>query len=45
MIWPAAALAVLFLGFLVVYGSVLQSRVEARAQRGRADTDANSDTA
>jgi hypothetical protein len=28
MIWPAAALAVLLLGFVVVYGSVLQSRVD-----------------
>ena len=36
MIWPAAALAVLLLGFVVVYGSVLQARVEtgiARALR------------
>jgi hypothetical protein len=29
MIWPAAALAVFLLGFLVLYGSVLQSRVDA----------------
>ena len=36
MIWPAAALAVLLLGFVFVYGSVLQARVEtgiARALR------------
>ena len=29
MIWPVAALAVFLLGFVVVYGSVLQYRVEA----------------
>ena len=29
MIWPVAALAGVLLGFVVVYGSVLQSRVEA----------------
>jgi hypothetical protein len=28
MIWPAAALAVFLLGFVVVYGSRLQARVE-----------------
>ena len=28
MIWPAAALAVFLLGFVVVYGSRLQTRVE-----------------
>jgi len=28
MIWPVAALAVFLLGFAVVYGSVLQSRLE-----------------
>lgn len=27
MIWPAAALAVFLLGFVVFYGSVLQSRL------------------
>jgi len=27
MIWPVAALAVFMLGFVVVYGSVLQARV------------------
>lgn len=30
MIWPAAALAVLLLGFVVVYGSRLQARVSTR---------------
>jgi hypothetical protein len=29
MIWPVAALAVFLLGFVVVYGSVLQARVAA----------------
>jgi hypothetical protein len=29
MIWPVAALAVLLLGFVVVYGSRLQARIEA----------------
>jgi len=29
MIWPVAALAVFLLGFVVVYGSVLQSRLDA----------------
>lgn len=33
MIWPAAALAVFLLGFVVVYGSVLQSRAEAGIAR------------
>ncbi len=28
MIWPVAALAVLLLGFVVVYGSRLQARIE-----------------
>ena len=27
MIWPVAALAVFLLGFVIVYGSVLQSRI------------------
>ena len=30
MIWPVAALAALLLGFVVVYGSRLQARIEAR---------------
>jgi hypothetical protein len=29
MMWPAAALAVLVLGFAFVYGSVVQARFEA----------------
>jgi hypothetical protein len=34
MLWPAAALAVFLLGFAVVYGSILQSRLEAGKIRG-----------
>jgi hypothetical protein len=30
MIWPVAALAALFLCFVVVYGTRLQARVETR---------------
>jgi hypothetical protein len=33
MIWPAAALSVSLLGFVVLYGSALQSRVERRVPR------------
>ena len=33
MLWPAAALAVLILGFAIVYGSVVQSRVDANRDR------------
>jgi hypothetical protein len=33
VIWPAAALAVLLLGFVVVYGSALQARLDARSAR------------
>jgi hypothetical protein len=29
MIWPVAALAVFLLGFVVVYGSRLQARIES----------------
>jgi uncharacterized membrane protein (DUF4010 family) len=29
MIWPVAALAIFLLGFVVVYGSVLQGRIAA----------------
>jgi hypothetical protein len=31
VIWPAAALAVLLLGFVVLYGSTLQARLDARS--------------
>jgi hypothetical protein len=33
VIWPVAALAAVFLGFVVVYGSVLQTRLEAPSRR------------
>jgi hypothetical protein len=33
MVWPVAALAVLMLGFVVAYGSVVQSRLESYAGR------------
>ena len=42
MIWPVAALAVVLLGFVVVYGSRLQARVEAGAT-GRAPEDSGVD--
>lgn len=29
MIWPAAALALILIGFAVVYGSVVESRLDA----------------
>jgi len=32
MLWPAAALAVFLLAFLIAYGSVVQRRVEARRE-------------
>ena len=31
MVWPVAALAVFLLGFVVVYGSRLQARLESGA--------------
>jgi len=33
MIWPVAALAAVFLCFVVVYGTRLQARIEARDTR------------
>ena len=46
MIWPVAALAVFLLGFVVVYGSVLQSRVEAGlTARGREDSGVDTEIA
>jgi hypothetical protein len=42
MIWPVAALAVLVLGFVVVYGSLVQARLEVsqdRSDSGRARRD------
>jgi hypothetical protein len=44
MIWPAAALAVFLLGFVVVYGSRLQARLETgRKGSGQADSGVDSD--
>jgi hypothetical protein len=43
MIWPVAALAVFLLGFVVVYGSVLQARTETGLATG-AREDALRDT-
>ena len=34
MLWPVAALAVFLLGFVVVYGSVLQARIESGLATG-----------
>ena len=46
MVWPVAALAVFLLGFVVVYGSVLQSRVEAGlTTRGREDSGVDTEIA
>lgn len=42
MIWPAAALAVFLLGFVVFYGSVLQSRLGT--MDGASDTLAGAET-
>jgi hypothetical protein len=42
MIWPVAALAVFVLGFVVVYGSLVQSRLEmgpSRTDTGQARRD------
>jgi hypothetical protein len=33
MLWPVAALAALLLGFVLVYGSIVQSRLSTRAHR------------
>jgi hypothetical protein len=44
MIWPAAALAVFLLGFVVVYGSRLQARLETgRKDPGQAASGVDSD--
>jgi hypothetical protein len=43
MLWPVAALAVFLLGFVVVYGSVLQARIECGLAAGRPE-DALTDT-
>jgi hypothetical protein len=44
MIWPVAALAVFLLGFVVVYGSRLQSRLEAGlTASGQSDSGVDTD--
>jgi hypothetical protein len=45
MIWPVAALAVFLLAFVVVYGSVLQTRIETGAQRASDDSGVDIDIA
>jgi len=39
MIWPVAALAVFLLGFVVLYGSRLQSRLETLTAQGDSGVD------
>jgi hypothetical protein len=44
VIWPGAALAILLLTFVIVYGTVVQSRLDARVARSpRDETDAARD--
>jgi hypothetical protein len=43
MLWPVAALAIFLLGFVVVYGSVLQARTETGLATG-ADEDTRTHT-
>ena len=43
MIWPVAALAVFLLGFVVVYGSRLQSRLETLTTPGQVDSGVDTD--
>ena len=45
MIWPVAALAVFLLGFVVVYGSVLQARLEAGMRGAGEDSGVDTETA
>jgi hypothetical protein len=45
MIWPVAALAVFLLGFVIVYGSVLQARVETGTGRVPEDSGVDPDIA
>jgi hypothetical protein len=46
MLWPVAALAIFLLGFVVVYGSVLQARTETGLATGAdEDTLAHTDAA
>ena len=43
MIWPVAALAVFLLGFVIVYGSVLQARVATGTGRVLEDSGVDPD--
>jgi hypothetical protein len=43
VIWPAAALAVLLLGFVVLYGSALQARLAIDADGDSGDASADGD--
>jgi hypothetical protein len=43
MIWPVAALAVFLLGFVVVYGSRLQARLDGRPVSLQEDPGVDSD--
>jgi hypothetical protein len=45
MVWPVAALAVFLLGFVVVYGSVLQARIGAATGRAPEDSGVDPDIA
>ena len=45
MIWPVAALAVFLLGFVVVYGSVLQARLEPRVYGAAEDSGVDTEIA
>jgi hypothetical protein len=45
MIWPVAALAVFLLGFVVVYGSVLQARLEPTMRGAAEDSGVDTDIA
>jgi hypothetical protein len=45
MIWPVAALAVFLLGFVIVYGSVLQARVGTGTGRVPEDSGVDPDIA
>ncbi len=38
MLWPVAALAAVFLVFAIVYGSVVQSRLDAYRNPGESDS-------
>ena len=43
MIWPVAALAVFLLGFVIVYGSRLQTRLETLTAPAQGDSGVDTD--